>query len=129
MKRQNESGRGLAALQNLADVRAFNLSRSVLECGQSSAALSSTICRLLKLRIGNVFTVNLIRRDGDVVDVNWLIIGGEAEEARRPLLMGSFVRDFDRPLGGLGISFFPGFGPDHTGLVRRNINASFEMVP
>jgi hypothetical protein len=36
----SESGRGLTALQDLVDIRAPNYSRSVLECGQSSAALT-----------------------------------------------------------------------------------------
>src|SRR6266576_403391 len=40
VRSRNKSGRGLTALQDLADIGVARYSRSVLECGQPSAALA-----------------------------------------------------------------------------------------
>src|ERR1041385_1847223 len=43
-----KSGRGLTALQDLADCGYSRIARSVLECGQSSAAFDLEVCQFFK---------------------------------------------------------------------------------
>ena len=67
----------------------------------------------------------LVSRYGYVINENRHVLGREAEEAGRTFLVPGSVRYFEGPFLGFAFTFFPGFGPDHAGLVGSFVHARF----